>query len=57
MVDINSQGNETDYHNDPASTGCKRNIKNIKFKLNQWIARWMQFDLYSEKLTVPTSHV
>lgn len=57
MVDINSQGNEKDYHNDPTSTGCKRNIKNVKFILNQWIARGMQFNLHSEKLTVPTSHV
>lgn len=57
MVDINSQENEKDYHNDPTSTGCKRNIKNVKFILNQWIARGMKFNLHSEKLTVPTSHV
>lgn len=37
MADIDSQRDETDYHNDYRSTGCKRNNQNIRSILNQWI--------------------
>lgn len=37
MADIDSQGDETDYHNDYTSTGCKGNNQNIRSILNQWI--------------------